>query len=154
MYGPVRVISVPVALILLWFPAFGCGDEQPLDVEDILSADPEAADYVESVRCLPARRIRSAMALDDRHIVFRVSRNERYLVQLQRRCPGVRKNDTIAYETSNGSSICRQDSIRGMYGFGPGSRQLGPRCMITGFQQITPEQLELLRESLKQARAR
>ena len=145
---------MPVALLLLSFPLSGYGEEEPLDVEDILSEEPAEADYVQGVRCLPARRIRSITALDDRHIVFRVSRSERYLVQLARRCPGIRRNDTIVYETASGISVCRHDSIRGMFGYGPGSRQLGPRCLITEFQQITPEQLELLRESLQQAKKR
>ena len=141
-------------LLPLWLPAAGFPDEEPLDVEDILSADPESEDYVKSVRCLPVRRIRSATALDDRHIVFRVNRSEQYLVQLARRCPGIRRNDTLVYETTGGMSVCRNDSVRGTYGFGPGSRQLGPRCRITEFQHITTEQLDLLRETLKQARSR
>ena len=154
MTGRMRAILLPVALFLLWFPLCGHSEEEPLDVEEILSAEPAEEDYVKAVRCLPARRIRSITALDDRHIVFRVSRTERYLVQLQRRCPGIRKNDAIVYESTSGVSVCRHDSIRGMFGIGPGNRQLGPRCAITEFQQITPEQLELVRESLKQAKQR
>ena len=147
------LLILPV-LLLSSLPFAGLSDEEPLDVEEILSADPEAEDYVKSVRCLAARRIRSVTALDDRHIVFRVSRTERYLVQLARRCPGIRKNDTIVYEATSGMSVCRHDSVRGIFGFGPGSRQLGPRCPITDFQRVTPEQLDLLREALKQAKSR
>ena len=151
---PVRVVLILLTLLLWWLPVAGFSDEDPLDVEDILSADPEAEDYVDSVRCLPVRRIRSATALDDRHIVFRVSRSEQYLVQLARRCPGLRRNDTLVYETTGGMSVCRNDSVRGTYGFGPGSRQLGPRCRIPEFQRITTEQLDLLRETLKQVKSR
>ena len=143
-----------MALLLIFAPLTALGDEEPLDVEEILNADPEAEEYVKTVRCLPVRRIRSATALDDRHIVFQISRTERYLVQLPRRCPGLRRNDTIVYEAVSGMSVCRNDSIRGTFGFGPGSRELGPRCPITEFQRITPEQLDLLRESLKQAKTR
>ena len=150
----VRGALIPLLLLLLSLPMFSLADEEPLDVEEILSAEPESSDYVESVRCLPASRIQSVTALDDRHIVFRISRKERYLVQLSRRCPGIRRNDMIVYESGGGYQVCRNDSIRGTYGFGPGNRQLGPRCLISEFQRITPEQLDLLRESLKQARAR
>ena len=149
---PVRAVIYSLTFSLSLLPFAVCSGEAPLDVEEILSADPESEDYVQSVRCLPVRRIRSATALDDRHIVFRVSRGEQYLVQFARRCPGVRKNDTIAYETTGGMSVCRNDSVRGTYGYGPGSRQLGPRCPIPEFQRITAEQLDLLRETLKQAK--
>ncbi len=149
-----RAIRPFLAWWLFWLSSVACADQQPLDVEDLLSAEPQAEDYVEDLRCLPSRRIRSVTALDDRHIVFRISRDERYLVQLQRRCPGIRSNDTIAYESSNGMSVCRHDSIRGTFGYGPGSRQLGPRCRITGFQKVTLEQVELLREAIRQARKR
>lgn len=143
-----------VTLLLSWLPMAGFSNEEPLDVEEILSAEPETEDYAKSMRCLQVRRIRSATALDDRHIVFSVSRSEQYLVQLARRCPGIRRNDTLVYETTGGMSVCRNDSVRGTFGFGPGSRQLGPRCRITEFQQITTEQLDLLRETLKAAKSR
>ena len=149
-----RGLLLSLTLLLTSLPLAAFSDEEALDVEEILNADPEAEDYVESVRCLSARRIRSATALDERHIVFRVSRNELYLVQLSRRCPGIRRNDTIVYETTSGMSVCRNDSVRGIFGYGLDNRQLGPRCPIPGFQRITPEQLELVRESLKQARSR
>ncbi len=145
----------PLLTILLWsLPMAGICDEEPLTVEEILSAEPDAEDYAESVRCLPVRRIRSATALDDQRIVFRVSRNELYLVQLSRRCPGIRRNDTIVYEATGGMSLCRNDSVRGVFGYGLGRDRLGPRCPITDFQQVTPEQLDLIRESLKQAKSR
>ena len=149
-----RRLLLSLTLLLSTLPFAGVADEEPLDVEEILSADPETEDYVKSVRCLPVRRIRSATALDDRHIVFRVSRSELYLVQLSRRCPGIRRNDTIVYETTGGMSVCRNDSVRGTFGYGPGSRQLGPRCNIPEFQRIVPEQLDLLRESLRQSKSR
>ncbi len=152
--GLVRDALVVLALLLLSSPTFGLTEEGPLDVEEILSGAPDSGDYVESVRCLPTSRIRSVTALDDRHIVFRANRGERYLVQLPRRCPGIRRNETIAYESTSGNSVCRGDGIWGTFGFGPGTRKLGPRCTIPGFQRITPEQVELLRESLRQARAR
>lgn len=143
----VRGVLIPLAL-LLGFPAYGAADEEPLDVEAILNDEPEPEDYVNSERCLRTARIRSVTALDNRHIVFRLSRGERYLMQLLRPCPGIRRNDTIIYESTGGGSICRNDSVRGTFGFGPGSRRLGPRCPISEFQRITPEQLDLLRESL------
>ena len=151
---PVRGLPLLLTLLLASLPFAGSAGEEPLDVEEILSAEPESEDYVKSVRCLPTRRIRSATALDGQHIVFRVSRRESYLVRLARRCPGIRRQDTIVYEASGGMSICRNDSVRGTFGYGVGSRQLGPRCPITDFQRITPEQIELLRETLKQAKSR
>ena len=145
-------MRVGVAVLFLWAGA-ALAEEQPTlpaEVEALLSEPSAQSDYTEEERCLSIHRIREVEALDDRHVLFRMSRKAFYLVQLPHRCPGLRRNDPVAYETLNGMSVCTHDAIRGTYRFGPGDSRLGPPCAIPGFQEITVEQLALLRESLRQ----
>ena len=123
--------------------------EAPPEVEAILSTPAEPSDYAAEERCVPIRNIREVKALDDRHVTFRVGRNDLYLVQFKHRCPSLRRNDPVAYESLNGISLCRQDFIRGFTRFGMGEGRLGPPCSIPGFQQISEEQLAMLRAALR-----
>ncbi len=122
-------------------------DEAALDVETILSEAASSEDYVEDARCIQMARIRQVKALDERHVTFQVGRDNYYLVQLPHRCPGLRRNATVAYESTNSMSLCKLDTIRAF--FEHGSMRLGPPCSIPGFQAITREQLALIKEALQ-----
>lgn len=93
-------------------------------------------------------RIRQVKALDERHVTFQVGRDKHYLVQLAHRCPGLRKNATVAYESTNGMSLCQLDTVHAFFELG--SMRLGPPCSIPGFQAITREQLALIKAVLKE----
>lgn len=123
-----------------------------LSVEEILTqtADPES--YGDAPRCISTSRIRSSNVLNDQHVVFRVSASKYYLVQFRNRCPMLERNATISYETRS-EQLCALDSIRGLIGLGTTAR-FGPPCQIPRFQEITREQLVLLREQLKEDRRR
>ena len=123
----------------------------PAEVEAILS-EPAASDYPGEEQCIPRRRIREVKVVDERHVTFKVGREQLYLVQFKHRCPGLRRNDPVVYESPNGMSLCKHDTIRGLLPFGFGDNRVGPPCHIPGFQQITPEQLLALQEALKQRR--
>ena len=145
-----RVLAT--VLICCWCISAPAADEAPatdeaaLDVETILSERASSEDYVEDTRCISMARIRQVKALDERHVTFQVGRDKYYLVQLPHRCPGLRKNATVAYESTNSMSLCRLDTIHGF--FEHGSMRLGPPCSIPGFQAITREQLALIKEVL------
>ena len=145
-------MRIGMVILCLWAgSAFAAGQPAlPAEVEAILSEPSAPSDYVDEERCLPIHRIRDVDALDDRHVLFRMSRKALYLVQLPRRCPGLRRNDPVAYETLNGMSVCSHDAIRGTFRFGSGGSRLGPPCAIPGFQAITVEQLAALRAALRQ----
>ena len=71
-------------------------DKTPgLSVEEILQRDPERSDYGEAPRCLSTNKIRSVDVIDGKHISFRVSRSEYYLVQFDHACPGLRRGRPI-----------------------------------------------------------
>ncbi|MCY4214785.1 MAG: DUF6491 family protein [Gammaproteobacteria bacterium] len=142
--------AAALALVLvLGAGASAFAEKLPAEVEALLSEPSEPSDYFEEKRCLSTHRIRDVDALDDRHVVFRMNRKALYLVQFPHRCPGLRRNGPVAYETLNGMSVCTHDAIRGTFQYGAGDARLGPPCAIPGFQEITVEQLSLLRESLR-----
>lgn len=124
---------------------------QPLTVEEILTRDPERGEYVEEEKCIQASRIRDVDVIDDRHIAFRMSRNEYYLIQFTNRCHDLRRGKPIHYERNN-SRLCRNDVIRGMRDTGAGGLAPGMMCRIPGFQRVTKEQIVLLKDALKAKR--
>lgn len=121
----------------------------PAEVEAILS-EPAASDYPGEEQCISRHRIREVKVVDEHHVTFKLGREQLYLVQFKHRCPGLRRNDPVVYESTNSMSVCRHDIIRSLLPFGFGDNRLGPPCHIPGFQQITPEQLVALQEALKQ----
>ena len=122
-------------------------EDQPLDVETILSTTAAKEDYVDVAKCLPLHKIRRVKVLDEKHVAFEVGRDKVYLVVMDRRCPGLRPGSKISYETS-GTTLCTRDDMRAVIEFGS-SYQLGPFCRIPGFQEITKEQLVLIRDTLR-----
>lgn len=131
-------------------PKTAASDEAvDLSVEEILRRDPEQKDYSKAPRCLQTRRIRSVDVIDDRHVAFRISRKEYYLVQFDHRCPGLRRGKPIIYEPGGSGRLCVLDGIRATYDNGLGGLQPGMRCSINGFQSVSKEQLVLLKDALK-----
>jgi uncharacterized protein DUF6491 len=118
-------------------------------VEDILTRDPEAADYGDRVDCIATRRIRSIDVLDDKHVAIKMSRGEYYLVQFQYRCPGLRRNNPVVYEPRGSNRFCVHDAIRATYRGAIGELTPGMRCGVPGFQSITKEQLLVLKDTLR-----
>ena len=124
------------------------GDSPSQTVEEILARDPESDDYIDEDRCIRTNLIRSVDVIDDKHISFRVGRNDYYLVQFERRCPGLRRGKPVMYEANTGR-LCRLDGIRTLYETGMGGYRPGMRCSIPEFRSVTKEQLVLLKDALK-----
>jgi len=124
-----------------------------MTVDEILTRDPQSSDYVESPRCLSARRIRGVEVIDDQHVLFDLGRDEHYLVQFKHRCPMLRKGRPVIYEPT-GNRLCEQDALRGVLEQGLGDLQPGPRCNIPDFQSLTKEQVVQLKEALRSTRDR
>ena len=116
-------------------------------METILNTTSEKSAYIDERRCIQSARIREVEVLDDRHLIFRMSRDQYYLVQFDRRCPTMNRYSTIAYESS-GSRVCALDSIHPINGFAGVGGSFMISCQIPGFQAIDPAQLSLLRDTL------
>ena len=124
-------------------------ESAPLDVETILNTTSEKSDYVDERRCIRARLIKKIEVLDDKHVVFRLGRDEYYLVAFERGCATLNRNSTIGYD-SDGSRVCALDSIHPLNGIAPpGGVSASISCQIPGFQAISEEQLALLRDTLR-----
>lgn len=121
----------------------------PLSVDEILQRDPTQQDYVDTPRCINARQIRDLDVLDDQHIVFEVRRKQYYLVQFERRCPGLRRGSPVIYEPNGGGRLCMLDGIRATYENGPGNITPGMRCAIPKFESVSKEQVVMLKDALK-----
>ncbi|MEZ5557358.1 MAG: DUF6491 family protein [Pseudomonadales bacterium] len=126
-------------------------EDAPLDLETILGTTAGQDEYVESPRCLPRARIDRVDVLDERHLVFRLSRDEKYLVVLRSRCPGLYRRGPVAYESGD-VRLCALDSVRAMNVGSYAANLLGPPCQIPEFRRISDEQLELLDNALGQTR--
>ena len=119
------------------------------EVEAILKETSEPDAYTKTERCISSRLIRRTQILDDRHVVFELTSNRYYLVQFKYRCPRLQPNAVLVYETRN-DQLCRLDQVRAANSIS--NRDLGPPCSIPGFLPVRPEQIALLKESLKATR--
>ena len=101
------------------------------------------------VDCIPNHRIRSIEVLDDKHVSFRMSRDEYYLVQFKHRCPGLRRNKPVITEPRSSTRFCALDGLRATYEGALGDLSPGMYCSIPGFQPVTKEQIVLLKDTLR-----
>lgn len=123
-----------------------------LSVEEILSRDPSKKDYVAESECIHAHRIESMEVIDKKHIIVEMKTDDYFLIQFKNNCPDLRKGRPIMYDRRS-ARLCRLDVIRGMRDSGLNGFEPGVSCFIPGFQSVSKEQVVLIRESMKKARA-
>ena len=121
-------------------------------IAEILSSEVSDEEYDEAKRCLNKSRIDRTEVLNEHFVVFHMRNKEKYLIQFEKRCYGLKRNRATRFETSS-FRICAHDSIQGLIGFG-GDGHWGPRCFIPGFEPITKDQLTFIKEELKNQRRR
>ncbi len=120
-------------------------DSEPgLPSLDELLASDAAVDYDQSKRCLSLHKFDEVRALDENHVLFEMKGDKYYLVQLERRCPGLMPQNAVGYEHRS-SRLCATDRVRGIGVTGGFS----PTCQLGRFQPISEEQLALLEEAIK-----
>ena len=126
--------------------AKAANEEDFSSLEDILNYEATDADYQSTENCLEKREIRDYDIISQRFIVVRMrDENEKYLIQLTRRCVGVTKGTTLRFDSRRSGTLrmCANDSIRGSMG-----NQWGPPCRIPGFEPVNAVQLEQLTRGL------
>ncbi len=123
-----------------------------LSVEEILARDPSKKDYVAESECIHAHRIESMEVIDKKHIIVEMKTDDYFLIQFKNNCPDLRKGRPIMYDRRS-ARLCRLDVIRGMRDSGLNGFEPGVSCFIPGFQSVSKEQVVLIRESMKKARA-
>ena len=80
-------------------------DAEPNPLLDITQYDPDAGE-----NCIQSAQIRASRVLDSQTIEFKLTGNRTYLNVLPHKCPGLRKNQPFAYQTSQ-STLCNVDLI-------------------------------------------
>jgi len=123
-----------------------------LSVEEILGRDPSKKDYVVEQECIHASRIESMEVIDKKHIIIEMKSDDYFLIQFKNNCPDLRKGRPIMYDRRS-ARLCRLDVIRGMRDSGLNGFEPGVSCFVPGFQSVSKEQVVLIRESMKKARA-
>jgi hypothetical protein len=119
-------------------------------VREILTTIPEDADTGDSVRCLRSTDYRRVQILDRQRLVFHGRGSKRWLNQLRMPCPGLRRNDTLAFE-AHSTRLCQHDGFRSIDPTGYG----GPRsgiCSLGPFEPVTEEQVQMLEDALRAER--
>ncbi len=153
----VRCAAVWILLGVAMAPMVAVAEEAAAEAgesaEELMSREPTVDDYAGFTRCIDMKRIRNTKVLDERHLLVEMRQKEYYVVQLARRCPGLRRNRPVMTEP-RGRQLCQFDSVRPMYDNGLGGLEPGTRCTIPGFHSVTKEQVVQLRESLELERKR
>ncbi|MEM9533165.1 MAG: hypothetical protein AAGA23_19755 [Pseudomonadota bacterium] len=101
-----------------------------------------------ATQCITLSRIARTEIIDDEHIAFHMKgRDGIFLNTLRRRCPGLRRDDTLMYRSSI-NRLCNVDIITVLDDFGFGFSP-GVSCALGMFQATDEEYLEKLRSRPK-----
>lgn len=92
--------------------------------------------------CVIISRIDQTDAVDDQNIIFRMKGREVYRNTLPRKCPGLERENRIAYETRS-SRLCSIDTVTVLEDLGAGLRP-GFTCRLGEFVPLSPDEIELL----------
>ena len=91
--------------------------------------------------CISVSSIDKTDAIDDQNLIFRMRRGDVvYRNHLPRRCPGLARENRIAYEV-RGGRLCSIDTITVLEQFGVGFRN-GFTCRLGDFVPLSPEEVE------------
>ena len=91
-------------------------------------------------RCIIVSRIDQTDAIDDQNIIFRMRGKQVYRNTLPNKCPGLERENRIAYETAS-SRLCSIDTITVLEDFGVGFRP-GFTCRLGEFVPLSPAEIE------------
>jgi hypothetical protein len=92
--------------------------------------------------CVNVSRIDETEALDDQNIIFRMRGDQVFRNHLPRACPGLERENRIAYRTMSGR-LCSIDTITVLEQWGIGFRE-GFTCRLGEFVPLSPAEIEEL----------
>jgi len=90
--------------------------------------------------CITVSRIDQTDAIDDQNIIFRMRGKQVYRNTLPRTCPGLQRENRIAYQSST-SRLCNVDMITVLEDFGVGFRP-GFTCRLGKFVPLSEAEVE------------
>jgi len=108
----------------------------------------EGADYAATERCLSTFEYDQVEVLDQQHLLFESNTGQEvWLNTLRTKCPGLRKDDVLAFEMTD-NRLCSLDTATVVERFLFWQRT-GPTCSLGEFQQLPEAQSSLVREALE-----
>ena len=114
--------------------------------------DEDDSDYSDDTRCIDMSRMRHYDVLSGRFVVFEMRHSDDiYLIQLERKCPGLQKNESLTFDIRNGHSrrLCVNDHIKPLDGnLSSQAGMRGGNCRIPSLEKITTVQLLQLERGL------
>ena len=90
--------------------------------------------------CIVVSSIDETDALDDQNLIFRMRGDRVFRNHLPRRCPGLERENRIAYQT-RGGRLCSIDTITVLEESGVGFRN-GFTCRLGEFVPMSPDEIE------------
>jgi hypothetical protein len=90
--------------------------------------------------CVSVSSIDETDAIDDQNIIFRMRGDRVFRNHLPRKCPGLERENRIAYRTTAGR-LCSIDTITVLEQFGAGLRD-GFTCRLGEFVPLSPAEVE------------
>ena len=125
-------------------------------LEQILASEISDREYEHTVRCIDNRKVKDYDVLNNRFVIAVMKNQDKYLIQLKRKCAGLRVGALLRFDSHRGNTarICANDYIRSSILEAPGRIEWGPPCRIPGFEPIEDAQIEQLRRGLQSQRVR
>ena len=126
---------------------------EPDSVGSVVDLATDEATYRDARSCISMSAIRGHTILDGGHIVFHLPRGRYALSQLKPRCASLQRNDVIQLNPSSIASLCALDRVEVLRSvLGPGSLEVIDTCVLGVFEEISREQLSVLKAEVQSQR--
>lgn len=129
--------------------AAGCAGGPAPDRQRMESAlqQLDADSYAATENCLSSVEYDTVEVLDEQHMLFQgTGKDDVWLNQLRQRCPGLREDDTLAFDMQ-GDRLCSLDTVTVVNHF-MFWRRTGPTCALGKFNKLTDAQAGLVRQAM------
>lgn len=93
--------------------------------------------------CVYLRSVDRIEILDEHHVLFYMRGGEIYSNHLARKCPGLRRNDTIMYRTTL-NQLCSIDTFTVLENIGGGFMP-SATCALGKFYPVTQDEIDALK---------
>lgn len=122
----------------------------------LLAETPDELDYGTVERCLSRNKVKRYEVLDDNLLLVHGRKGNMWINQFERKCVGLRRNMALIMEI-RGAQVCANDrfyarqSWERMDNIGRRGTSLGSvRCTFEPFESVSEEQVEMIKQAVKQ----
>ncbi len=142
-----NLLTVAAALMAIGLASCSSGGGQRNErLSSVLKDMDTGTQYAATKRCLSTFEYDNTEVLDDQHILFTSDRGSHvWLNTLRSQCSGLKRRDTLLFKKT-GDQLCNLDTVEAVHPFLFWQRT-GPVCTLGRFNQLTPNQAELIRQA-------